>query len=137
MTRMLFVSAILLTFLCGCASAGRVVSNLAGAAGGALIGHKLGGGVPVWTAAGAAAGVAASEAVNVYKTNAEAKAHRTGYDQGRSDAVKQLFWMQQNLHNPQLSPQSDQVTLYPIPVPEQEVDGVVQQPTTQYLRIQR
>ena len=82
-------------------------------------------------------GVGVVEGVRVYQSAAEATAYKTGYDRGRSDTVKHLYWAQQNLHDPLRAQAEDQVALYPIPIPEQEIDGVVQQPTTRILRIQR
>jgi len=63
------------------------------------------------------------------------KAYVTGYEKGRSDAVKQQYWMQVHLQQ-QRTPPSENVGLYAIPIPEQTIDGVILNPTTKYLRIE-
>ena len=62
------------------------------------------------------------------------KSFVNGYEKGRSDAVKQQYWLQVNQQR--AVPQQDDVRLYAIPVPEQTLDGVVLKPTTKYLRIE-
>ena len=62
------------------------------------------------------------------------KAFANGYDKGKSDAVKQQYWLyvsMQHQHN-----ETDSVRLYPVQLPEQRIDGVTFQPSTKYLRIE-
>ena len=49
-----------------------------------------------WTAGAAAAGLVASEAVRRYVKDEYREKFKDGYDLGRSDAVKQQYWMMQN-----------------------------------------
>jgi hypothetical protein len=61
-------------------------------------------------------------------------ATRTGYDKGKSDAVKQQYWLYVSMQR-----QRNQVTnvrLYPVQLPEQRIDGVTFQPSTKLLRIE-
>lgn len=124
----------LVLLLSGCASATRPVSDAALGAGGAYAGYELSGGSPVGAVAGAAGGVLVSEGAQYAVRKEQSKSYQTGYEKGRSDAVKQQYWLQVNQQKtPPIDPN---VRLYAIPVPEQTVDGAVLQPTTKYLRIE-
>lgn len=129
------IPLILLLGVTGCAGPGRIIGSLTGAAGGAALGHHLSDGNAAWTVAGAAGGVLLAEGAMALSSRAEQKAYQRGLDKGHSDAVKEAYWKQQNAHRP--APESSRATLYPIQFPEQEVDGVVYQPTTRFLRIHR
>jgi hypothetical protein len=117
----------------GCA-ASRPVGDAALGAGGAYAGYELSGGSPVGAVAGAAGGVLVSEGAQYVARKEQSKSYQTGYEKGRSDAVKQQYWLQVNQ---QKTPLTDpNVRLYAIPVPEQTIDGAILQPTTKYLRIE-
>ena len=118
---------------CGCAAT-RTITDASAAAGGAYLGHELSDGDPVATAAGAAGGVAVSEVLHYAAKRQAEKAFANGYDKGRSDAVKQQYW----LYVAQQRPRSREshVRLYEIQLPEQTIDGVTFKPTTKYLRIE-
>ena len=103
-------------------------------AGGAYIAHELSDGSPAATAAGAAAGILVSKGVQFAVKKESAKAFMSGYDKGRSDAVKQQYWLYVGLQRH--DGQSAHVRLYPVQLPEQCIDGVIFQPTTKYLRIE-
>ena len=62
--------------------------------------------------------------------------HKTGYYLGRSDAVKQQYWMVQNL---QKQPKASQpkVTELPITIPGQTTNGVTTVPHTETVRIEQ
>ncbi len=66
----------------------RSISDVALGAGGAYLGHELSNGDTLATAAGAAAGVIVSEALHYGARKQAEKAYATGYDKGKSDAVK-------------------------------------------------
>ena len=87
--RYLLMMPVLLT---GCASLVRPLTDATLGAGGALLGHKLSGGDPLATAGGAAAGVLAGEGIHALKNRGEQKAYANGFQKGRSDGVKQLYW---------------------------------------------
>ena len=123
----------LVMLLSGCA-ASRPVGDAALGAGGAYAGYELSGGSPVGAVAGAAGGVLVSEGAQYVARKEQSKSYQTGYEKGRSDAVKQQYWLQVNQ---QKTPPTDpNVRLYAIPVPEQTIDGATLQPTTKYLRIE-
>src|SRR5882762_8795579 len=81
-----------LGLLAGCAAT-RPIGDVALGAGGAYLGHELSGGSPIATAAGAAGGVILNEGVHYAAKNQSDKAFAAGYDKGKSDAVKQQYWL--------------------------------------------
>ena len=62
--------------------------------------------------------------------------HKTGYNLGRSDAVKQQYWMVQNLQKQSTIPQP-KVTELPIAIPGQSVNGVTTVPHVETIRIEQ
>lgn len=126
-----------LTFLSGCAGTTRVVTDTLGAGVGAVVGNKLGKGDPLITAAGAGAGVLLGEALNYANDNYARKAYAQGFDKGRSDAVKQQYWVMVNQQKAAEGRAFDEnISLFEIPLPEQRIDGVILKPTTKILRIE-
>lgn len=123
----------LVTLLTGCAAT-RPISDVALGAGGAYFGHELSDGNPLATAAGAAGGVIISETLHYAAGRQAEKAFATGYDKGKSDAVKQQYWLYVAMQR-QRNKVSN-VRLYPVQLPEQRVDGVTFQPSTKLLRIE-
>src|ERR1017187_33627 len=125
-------STLLLT---GCA-APRPISDLALGAGGAFLGNELSHGNPAITAAGAAGGVLVSEGLHYASQKQSDKAYTTGYEKGRSDAVKQQYWILVNQQKEKAEQNQENVRYYEIPVPEQTIDGAILNPTTKLLRIE-
>ena len=62
--------------------------------------------------------------------------HKTGYFLGRSDAVKQQYWMVQNLQKQPKAPQPKVADL-PITIPGQTTNGVTTVPHTETVRIEQ
>ena len=62
--------------------------------------------------------------------------HKTGYFLGRSDAVKQQYWMVQNLQKQSKTAQPT-VTDIPITIPGQTTNGVTTVPHTETVRIEQ
>ncbi|HUB68023.1 MAG TPA: hypothetical protein VL981_11115, partial [Candidatus Methylacidiphilales bacterium] len=60
--------------------------------------------------------------------------HKAGYELGRSDAVKQQYWLVQNLQKQPKTPQP-KVTGLPVTIPGQTVNGVTTVPHTEVIRI--
>ncbi|MGA2279432.1 MAG: hypothetical protein ABSG80_03930 [Verrucomicrobiota bacterium] len=128
------ISIFLVPFLVtGCAVV-RPVTDMAAGAGGGVIANQLSHGNPGITAAGAAGGVLLSEGGYYLAGKATDAAYTTGYEKGRSDAVKQQYWVQ--IHQQQQKAAPENISLYAIPVPEQTIDGTILNPTTKYLRIE-
>jgi hypothetical protein len=125
--------ALVASLFSGCAVT-RPISDTALGAGGAYLGNKLSNGDPLATAAGAAGGVIVSETLHYAAKTQSDKAYAAGYDKGKSDAVKQQYWLYvaaQKQRN-----QVGNVRLYPVQLPEQRIDGVTFQPSTKFLRIE-
>jgi len=117
----------------GCAAV-RPVSDMALGAGGGdawvAVGKLIG-----KQAAGAAGGVLLSEGGFYLAGKASDNAYTTGYEKGRSDAVRQQYWIL--IHQQQQQKTlPENISLYAIPVPEQTIDGTILNPTTKYLRIE-
>lgn len=122
---------IVLLLLCGCA-ASRPLGAIGLGAGGAVVASELSHGDPAMTAVGAAGGVLASEGLHYLARRETAKAYRSGYDQGRSDAVKAQYWLYVGLQRNS----RPQVRLYPVVLPEQRINGVWYAPSVKQLRIE-
>jgi hypothetical protein len=134
MKTLLFISIIPI-FLCGCSSLTQPVSDVAMGAGGGALADYFSNGNPAITAAGAAGGVAVSEGLGYVERKEQNTSYQNGYEKGRSDAVKQEYWI---LVSQQKNPsgQSDGVRYYEIQIPEQTIDGTILEPTTKYIRIE-
>jgi hypothetical protein len=117
----------------GCAAM-RPIDDAALGAGGAYLGNELSHGNPLATAAGAAGGVVLSEGLHYGARKQSDKAYAAGYDKGKSDSVKQQYWLY--VSRQQQRNQGAGVRLYPVQLPEQRIDGVTFQPSTKLLRIE-
>jgi hypothetical protein len=127
------LAALVVALFTGCAAT-RPIGDAALGAGGAYLGHELSNGDPVATAAGAAGGVLLSEGLQYAARKQADKAYSAGYDKGKSDAVKQQYWLYVSMQRQRN--QVSSVRLYPVQLPEQRIDGVTFQPTTKHLRIE-
>lgn len=126
-------AALVVGLFSGCAVT-RPIADVAAGAGGAYLGNQLSHGDPVATAAGAAGGVVVSETLHYAAKTQSDKAYAAGYDKGKSDAVKQQYWLYVDAQKQRN--QVGSVRLYPVQLPEQRIDGVTFQPSTKYLRIE-
>ena len=97
----------------GCAAVTRTATDVGLGAGGALLGEGL---------------HAANDKLND-------QSYQTGYDKGRSDAVKQQYWLYVSMQQARAG-DDGRVRLYEVRLPEQVIDGVIFQPTTQFLRVE-
>ena len=130
-----FIATFLL--LEGCAGTTRVLTDTVGAGIGAIAGNKLGKGDALITAAGAGAGVLLGETLNFASDSHARKAYAEGFDKGRSDAVKQQYWVMVSQQKAEEGKSLEEnISLFEIPVPEQRIDGVILKPTTKILRIE-
>jgi len=119
----------------GCAAVTRTATDVGLGAGGAALGGELTHNNPVAVAGGAVGGVLLGEGLHYANGKLNAQSYSTGYDQGRSDAVKQQYWLFVAMQQARAGDAS-RVRLYPVHLPEQVIDGVIFQPTTQFLRIE-
>lgn len=133
----ILLAILCLSFLTGCAGTTRVLTDTVAAGVGGGAGNLLSKGNPIVTAAGAAGGVLLGETLNYANENNANKARLEGYNKGRSDAVKQQYWVQVNQQKAAEGNAFDEnISLFDIPIPEQRIDGVILKPTTKTLRIE-
>jgi len=119
----------------GCAAVTRTTTDLALGAGGAALGGELSHNNPYAMVGGAAAGVLAGETLHYANSKLNDQSFQTGYDKGRSDAVKQQYWLYVQMQQAKAGNEG-RVRLYEVQLPEQTIDGVMFKPTTKYLRIE-
>jgi hypothetical protein len=119
----------------GCAALTRTTTDVALGAGGAAIGGVLSKGNPVAVVGGAAGGVLLGEGLHYANGKLNDQSYQTGYDKGRSDAVKQQYWLYVGMQQARAGDEG-RVRLYQVHLPEQVIDGVIFKPTTQNLRIE-
>jgi hypothetical protein len=106
------------------------VTTASGAAAGAQIDHNKTEGAAV----GAAAGFVAGEAIGYFNNKAQREAYLAGYEKGRSDAVKQQFWIARDNQRP-VTDDGYEEAYYEIPVPQYDRDGVRREPTKRVIRV--
>ena len=131
----LIVPALVPLLLTGCAAT-RPIGDLAMGAGGAALASEFSHGNVAITAAGAAGGVLVSEGLHYASQKQAEKAYTAGYEKGRSDTVKQQYWILVNQQKEKAEQNQENVRYYEIPVPEQTIDGAILNPTTKLLRIE-
>lgn len=135
----LILPAILMPMLLsGCGSTARLFTNTLGAAGGAVLASELSDGDPLLTAAGAGGGLLLGEALNHAQDKKTKQAFTSGYDKGRSDAVKQQYWLLVDQQRKDAAYEEADISLFNFPLPEQMPDGTLFHPgSTRTLRIEQ
>jgi len=119
----------------GCAAVTRSTTDAALGAGGAALGGELSHNNPYAIVGGAAGGALLGEGLHLANSKLNDQSYQTGYDKGRSDAVKQQYWLFVALQQAKAG-EAGRVRLYEVHLPEQTIDGVIFKPTTQNLRIE-
>ena len=119
----------------GCAAVTRTATDIGLSAGGAALGGELSHNNPYAIVGGAAGGALLGEGLHLANNKLNAQSYQTGYDQGRSDAVKQQYWLFVALQQDKAG-DAGRVRLYEVHLPEQTIDGVIFKPTTQFLRVE-
>lgn len=135
MRKLLFLLTIC-AFICGCANTTRLLTDAATTGAGGLVAHKLSKGDPLVTTAGAGAGLLLGEGIHMANTKAETQAYSKGFDKGRSDAVKQQYWIMVNQQKRVEDDFSSEFSLFDLPLPEHQNGGAIINPTTRALRIE-
>lgn len=127
---LLFIACLLFS---GCAGVNRAVTDMVAAGAGGLAAHKLSKGDPLVTAAGAGAGLILGETLNYANDARSRKAYTSGFDKGRSDAVKQQYWIMVNQQRGgDLLDES--ISLFDVPLPEHQNNGALFNSTVRTLR---
>ena len=132
---LLILLASVVCLFTGCAALTRTTTDVALGAGGAALGGVLSKGNPVAIVGGAAGGVLLGEGLHYANGKLNDQSYQTGYDKGRSDAVKQQYWLYVSMQQAK-DGNEGRVRLYEVHLPEQTIDGVIFKPTTQFLRIE-
>ena len=100
---------------------------------GAYIGAKQG--KPVDAVIGAAAGYAVGEAIDYLSNKSKREAYLAGYEKGQSNAVKQQYWIARDNQRPRPNDDGYQESLYEIPIPASDQNGVQREATTRVIRV--
>jgi hypothetical protein len=122
--------------LSGCSTAGGGATDMGFAGAGGTIGyhasgHKIGG-----AAAGAAAGYVVSKVAQSEVRRAVGDAEQRGFADAMNQAVKQQYWIIQNQQRSRENPQERESRLVPVVIPETKINGVIQKPHVEYLRVE-
>ena len=133
-----YLSLLLLSivFLSACTT--DTLYDVGGAAVGGLAGNEIGDGDPLITAAGAGVGVLGTTFVRGQAAKARDKSFNDGYNKGRSDSIKQQYWIRQNLQK-ELSDKENEskVSYVPYSSPQRQLqDGTILEPQTHYIRVE-
>ena len=119
-----------------CGTAKPAVTNALLSGAGAYIGNEFTDGEPEGALLGAAAGVAAGALLNYWEEAGKTGAFRSGYDKGRSDEVKRLYWIQKRMHAGDGERDGLYRGYYEIPVPEHVAsDGTLIEQHTQVVEV--
>jgi predicted small secreted protein len=122
--------------LSGCSTAGGMASDIGLAGAGGALAYELSDGDIGVTAAGAAGGYLVSKLAQSQVKKAITEAEQRGYDRAMNQAVKQQYWIIQNQQRSFETNQSDSVRLVPVQLPETTVNGVILNPSVEYLRVE-
>jgi hypothetical protein len=122
--------------LTGCGTVGGAASDLGLAGLGGVAGYELSGG-KVGGAIGAATGYIGSKIAQSAVKTAQSDAEQRGFDRALNQAAKQQYWIIQNQQK-SFDRTADAVPARYVPVqlPEMKINGVIQNPTTEYLRVE-
>jgi hypothetical protein len=133
---------VILSFTAGCATTGAestgrtrdFATTAVTTAAGAYTGAKEGDGKAKNAALGAAAGFVVGETINFLSNKAQREAFLAGYEKGQSNAVKQQYWIARENQRARADDGYEE-SLYEIPVPPSDRDGVRREPTTRVIRV--
>jgi len=123
----------LILIFAGCNSVGTTVSDVGLSGLGGVAGYKLSGGKVGGAALGAAAGLVTSKVAQSQVQTAISEAEKRGYERALNQAVKQQYWIMQNQ---QRTTEVPTARLVPVQIPAQTINGVVTNPTIEYIRVQ-
>ena len=121
---------------CTTADIGKSVSDIGLSGAGGVIGYKVSNGDPAATAGGALAGYLVSKTVQSSQDHSLKEAEKAGYERALNQAVKQQYWIIQNLQK-SLSPYGARdPRLVPVVIPETKINGVTIKAHVEYLRVE-
>lgn len=123
--------------LSGCSTVGGAASDLSLAGAGGVVGYELSDGKVGGAAIGAATGYVVSKVAQSQVKKALNEAEQRGYDRAMNQAVKQQYWIIQNQQRSFDTTSADTARLVPVQLPETTVNGVILNPTVEYIRVER
>ncbi len=130
------LSSLLLVGLTGCEAAQHTAIDAAGAGGGAAIGYAIDKKNPYGAAIGGGAGLLVGEAANYGISSQKKTQYLEGYNKGRSDEVKTLYWAQRAAHQPTEEDGQLRRKLVEIPVEEHRAsDGTLIEEHTRVVEV--
>lgn len=121
--------------LAGCNTVGSAAADLGLAGAGGVAGYHLSDGKVGGAAAGAAVGYVGSRIAQTEIHRSMSEAEKRGYDRAMNQAVKQQYWIMQAQQRER--PESTDVQLVPVVIPETKVNGVVYNAHVEHLRVAR
>jgi hypothetical protein len=134
--RWLIMMVALTLTLSSCGTARPAVVNVLLGGAGAYLGNELTEGEPEGALLGAAAGIAAGSLLNHWDETGKTRAFRSGYEKGRSDEVKRLYWIQKRMHEGDGGGDGLYRGYYEIPVPQHVAsDGTLIEQHTQIVEV--
>jgi hypothetical protein len=116
----------------------RTLGDTIAAASGAALGYVASDGNKAATLGGAVAGVAAKRYADDVRDKEEKKKLQGAYDAAHAEATRQLYDATQHLQAQSTEPaaaEPDDAVYLPTQIPERMVNGVILEPTTEYIRI--
>ena len=120
------LASFLLAALTGCEAAQHTAIDAGGAGGGAAIGYAIDKKNPYGAVIGGAGGLLVGEAANYGISSQKKTQYTEGYNKGRSDEVKALYWAQRAAHQPTEEDGQLRRKLVEIPVEESRTsDGTI------------
>lgn len=128
--------ALVVAGLSGCSTAGGMASDIGLAGAGGALAYELSDGDIGVTAAGAAGGYLVSKVAQTQVKKAITKAEQQGYDRALNQAVKQQYWIIQNQQRSYETRQESAARLVQVELPETTVNGVILNPSVEYIRVE-
>lgn len=120
------LASLFLVALTGCEATQHAAIDAGAAGTGAAIGYEVDKKSPVGAAIGGAGGLLVGEAVNYGISSQKKTQYQEGYNKGRSDEVKALYWAQRAAHQPTEEDGQLRRKLVEIPVDESRAsDGTL------------
>lgn len=127
----------ILLFATGCNVMETGLSDVAGGTGGAALGYAFSSGKRLPTLIGAAGGVGASKLMQKQVNEKIKESYDQGYNEAMSQNVKQQYWIIQNRQKENKMQACIKEDLVPVMIPEQIIDGVLQEERLEYIRVER
>jgi hypothetical protein len=131
-----FTLALAALGLSGCSTAGGMASDIGLAGAGGALAYELSDGDIGVTAAGAAGGYLVSKVAQSQVKKAIQDAEQRGYNRAMNQAVKQQYWIIQNQQRSFDERRESSARLVPVELPETTVNGVILNPSVEYVRVE-